>query len=205
MRYGMVIDTVRCFGCKACVVSCKSANGLPDGIWWGSVLTVGGDSEDAATGTYPNNELYYTPCTCQHCVMPACTLVCPVEATYKGEVSGLVLIDAELCIGCRLCETACPYAARVFIEGEPTYYQGFKTGFESAPNHIANKVEKCTFCKNRLDQGLEPACMHLCPGRARFYGDFDDPQSTVSKLIKERESFRLLEEKGTDPSVYFLK
>jgi molybdopterin-containing oxidoreductase family iron-sulfur binding subunit len=121
------------------------------------------------------------------------------------EESGLVVTDAEKCIGCKLCVEACPYQARAFIEEEPSYYQGFKTGYADVPDHIANTVGKCTFCKNRLDKGEIPACMHLCPGRARFYGDLDDPASTVSELLKTRESFRLLEEKGTDPSVYFLK
>lgn len=204
MHYGMIIDTVRCFGCKACAVACKSANGLPDGIWWNKVMTVGSDSEDAPSGTYPNLTISYQPLACQHCVSPACVAVCPVEATWKDEESGLVLNDAEICIGCKLCLTACPYEARVFIESEPTYYQGFQTGDSDTPPHVALKVEKCTLCKNRLDRNEDPACMHLCPGRARFYGDFDDPNSEVSKLVASREYYRLLEDKGTEPSVYFL-
>ena len=168
-------------------------------------MTVGGESEDAPSGTYPNIELYYTPITCQHCLVPACLSVCPADAISRDPDTGVVMTDAEACIGCKLCVEACPYEARVFLDTDPEYYQGFKTGFADAPEHVVNTSEKCTFCKNRLDQGLEPACMHLCPGRARFYGDLDDPDSTVSKLIKERESYRLLEEKGTEPSVYFLK
>ena len=204
MRYGMVIDTKRCYGCMVCSVSCKSANGLPDNIWWNRVETVGGDSEDTPSGVYPNNAMSYTPISCQHCVVPACAAVCSTGATYRDEELGIVLIDTELCIGDGLCVTACPYGIRSLIDVEPTYYTGFKTGYFDAPDHIPATSSKCTFCQNKLRKKEKPACMHLCPGRARHYGDLDDPNSAVSKLLASRENYRLKESEGTEPSVYYL-
>jgi len=189
----------------ACAVTCKSANGLPDDIWWNKIYTVGGESDDAAGGVYPNLERHYTPVSCQNCESPACVAVCPTGASYVDETTGIVSIDIEVCIGCQLCDTACPYKARMYNSEEPTWNHGFKSGYSDAPDHLPTKASKCTYCANRLAQGEAPACMHLCPGRARFFGDFDDPTSEVSQLIEARENYRLMEEQGTDPSVFYLK
>jgi len=116
-----------------------------------------------------------------------------------------VSVDMETCIGCMLCEPACPYAVRTYIDTEPTYNQGFKTGDFDAPELIPTKAAKCTYCMHRLARDVVPACMYLCPARARWFGDLDDPDSEVSKKLQGRESFRLLEDQGTDPSVYYLK
>jgi molybdopterin-containing oxidoreductase family iron-sulfur binding subunit len=130
---------------------------------------------------------------------------CPVGATYKRKEDGIVIQDLDKCIGCRYCMVACPYSGvRQFNWKQPEYYLDFAVGDADAPKHQYNTVEKCNFCVTRLAEGKKPACMELCPGRARYFGDIDDPESEVSKAIKGRDYFHLLEEKGTKPSVYYL-
>lgn len=205
MHYGMVIDTKRCIGCHTCAVSCKKQNNLPNEVWWNRVLTDGGEWMDTASGEYPNNSMSYLAVSCQHCENPACTKVCPVGATYKDPETGVVRQDYDKCIGCRMCMAACPYTGvRSFNWEEPKYHLDFPTGDSDAPTHQKHVVEKCTFCYQRIAKGETPACMQLCPGRARHWGDFDDPDSEVSKLISSRGYKQLLADKGTRPSVYYL-
>lgn len=205
MRYAMAIDLKRCIGCHTCSMACKSANNLPNDIWWNRILTVGGETMDTASGTYPNNQLEYLPLNCQHCENPACVKACPVGATYKREEDGIVIQNYDKCIGCRYCMVACPYSGvRQFNWKKPEYNVDFAVGDASATPHQYNTVEKCTFCANRLAEGKKPACMVLCPGRARYVGDLDDTESEVSKAIQGRTYFHLLEEKGTQPSVFYL-
>lgn len=205
-HFGMVIDTARCFGCQTCAVSCKVANNLPRGIIWNRVLTDGGDSVDSASGEYGVSlSMSYVPLACQHCENPACVKVCPVGATYKDPETGIVRQDYDKCIGCRMCMAACPYTGiRSFNWDEPSYSFDFAMGDADVPAHQKHVVEKCTFCYQRTSQGKSPACMELCPGRARYWGDLDDPESEVSKLIRDREYKQLLPEEGTKPSVYYL-
>jgi molybdopterin-containing oxidoreductase family iron-sulfur binding subunit len=204
MRYGMAIDLSMCFGCQTCAVACKMANNLPKDIWWDRVLTVGGEKVDAPSGTYPNNKMQFLPVNCQHCGNPPCVKACPVGATYKREEDGIVIQDYDKCIGCRMCMVACPYNARSFNWKKPEYYVEHALGDIDAPVHQYNVVEKCTFCVNRIARGEKPACMELCPGRARYWGDLDDPESEVSKAIQGRNYVKLLEEKGTKPSIFYL-
>ena len=204
MHYGMAIDLQLCFGCTECAVACKSNNNLPNNMWWNRVLTDGGDYPDTAKGTYPQVCMAHYPVGCQHCANPACAKVCPVGATWRDEKTGIVVQDVDKCIGCRMCMGACPYSARTFNWEEPAYAVDFPLGDFDAPKHVAGAVEKCTFCANRLARGEAPACMEHCPGRARYWGDLDDPGSDVSRAIAGRPTVRLLEDKGTEPSVYYL-
>lgn len=205
MHYGMVIDTKRCVGCNACTVACKMNNNLPNNILWTRALTQGGDEVDTPAGTFPNVSQRYYTVSCQHCENPACTKVCPVGATYKDPETGIVRQDYDKCIGCRMCMAACPYTGvRSFNWEEPAYAAPFALGDAEVPAHQKHVVEKCTFCYQRTSQGLTPACMDLCPARARHWGDFDDPESEVSKLIASRSYEQLLEDVGTKPSVYYL-
>ena len=204
MRYGMAIDLVSCIGCHTCSVACKSSNNIPNEIWWNRILTVGGESMDTAEGTYPNNRMKFMPVNCQHCANPSCVKACPVGATYKREEDGIVVQNYDKCIGCRYCMVACPYGARSFNWKKPEYHVDFAVGDADATPHQYNTVEKCSFCAHRLAKGEKPACMVLCPGRSRFFGDLDDPNSEVSRAIKGREYMKLLEEKGTEPSVFYL-
>ena len=204
-QYGMVIDTYRCIGCFTCAVACKGENNLPNGIWWNRILTEGGEDMDTPAGVYPNLKMTHYPLACQHCGNPLCVKSCPVGATYKDEDTGVVRQDYDKCIGCRMCMAACPYTGvRSFNWEEPRYYVDFPCGDPDAPAHQKHAVEKCTLCWHRLAKGLEPSCIEACPGRARYFGDLNDPNSEVSKLIASRESKQLLPEKGTRPSVYYL-
>ena len=218
-RYGMAIDLNRCFGCQACASACKVANNLPRDLVYNVVYTKTDDdystlglstlkgalTNDVAGGNYPDCTLSFLPFQCQHCEKPACLDVCPTGATQKRE-DGIVWVDPELCIGCESCIKACPYeGVRTLISDEASYYLDVVGGEFDAPVHKAGTVEKCTFCKNLVDRGEVPACLQLCPGRARYWGDLDDPESEVAKAIEGRETLRLFEEAGTEPNVYYLK
>jgi len=202
----MVIDTERCLACHTCSVACKQANNLPNDVWWNKVYTIGGDFMDTAKGTYPSKlALDHLPFSCQHCDNPACTRVCPVGATYKRE-DGVVFQDYDRCIGCRMCIAACPYTGvRSYNWEEPLYYVDFPVGDANALPHQKHVVEKCIFCSHRLADEEMPACTVLCPGRARYWGDLDDPESEVAILVaSNRPHKQVLPEQGTDPSVYYL-
>ena len=208
---GMVIDYTNCVGCAACVTSCKVENNIPQGILWNRVFTEGGASHNTPAGTYPKKgeksslRMNYLTVSCQHCENPACTKVCPVGATYKDAETGVVRQDYEKCIGCRMCMAACPYTGvRSFNWAEPAYFVDHVVGDEAVPVHQKHTVEKCTFCWQRLAKGLAPACVEGCTARVRYFGDFNDPDSEVSKLIATRQYKTLLPEKGTRPSVYYL-
>lgn len=205
-HYGMAIDTARCFGCHACAAACKVANNMPAGIAYNRVLTVGGEGLDTAAGSFPNCEMSYLPFQCQHCENPACLEVCPTGATSKDEETGIVSVDSELCIGCESCIKACPYeGVRTLLPDDMGRHFEAVVGEFDAPAHKVGTVEKCTFCKNLIDRGEEPACMQLCPARARFWGDLDDPASDVSKAIEGRDYEKLQEDAGTNPSIFYLK
>lgn len=141
--------------------------------------------------------------SCQHCENPACLKVCPVGATYKDD-KGRVEIHYDRCIGCRICMAACPYNARVFNWSEPVRDPDFNYGDADVPVRPKGVAEKCTLCKERTDRGEEPMCVAVCPARARVYGDLDDPESEVSKLVAQGNAVQLLPEKGTNPQVHYL-
>lgn len=208
-RWGMVIDLQKCVGCDSCTVACKAENRTPPGISYNVVV-------EEETGTYPNVRRVNIPRPCMQCDEPPCVLVCPVNATYKHD-NGIVIIDDERCIGCRYCITACPYGARSFDFGEtyagemqdasalqsPEY--GVDRGARETWKAPIGTVRKCTFCMHRLERGEEPACCETCIGDARYFGDLNDPNSVVSKLAASPRAFRLKEELGTQPRVYYLR
>jgi molybdopterin-containing oxidoreductase family iron-sulfur binding subunit len=217
-RYGMVIDTRRCVGCRACVVACKAENKTPPGVSYTVVL-------DGVLGNRPDDKPLFMTKPCFHCENPPCVDVCPVSATFRREQDGIVVVDYDRCIGCRYCITACPYGARYFDFGEnyapvsegtpyaqvpsPEYSQFRPREPERSP--IGN-VRKCTFCLHLQDEqgeynksaGRWPACAKTCTGHAIFFGDFNNPESEVSQLLRERQGIRLKEELGTNPNVYYL-
>ncbi|MGI5950877.1 MAG: 4Fe-4S dicluster domain-containing protein [Brooklawnia sp.] len=205
-RLAMLIDTKRCFGCHTCAVACKTENNLPDGMWWNRVVTVGGDQMDTPSGTFPNLSMFFITLACQHCDDPPCVPVCPTGATYKRESDGVVLVDYDKCIGCGACVQACPYdGVRTRNAEEMQYVTGFPVGDANVQQQQPLTVAKCTFCDHRLAKGQQPACIEVCPARARVFGDLNDPESEVSQLVETRETFTLRPEKGTNPSVIFLK
>ena len=200
-RYGMAIDLSRCIGCNTCAVACKVSNNLPKDVWWNVVHTEGRDFADTSKGTYGGEmQLSWLPVNCENAV---CEEVCPTGATVKRD-DGIVTVDEETCIGCKSCMEACPYDVRRLIENEPEYYLELPIGDPAAKSHKGGTVEKCDFCAGRIDRGEKPACMELCPGRARYWGDLDDPESEVSQFLSGRNATVLLEEEGTSPSVYYV-
>lgn len=203
-RYGMAIDLSRCIGCNTCAVACKVSNNLPKDVWWNVVHTEGRDFADTSKGTYGGEmQLSWLPVNCMHCENAVCEEVCPTGATVKRD-DGIVTVDEETCIGCKSCMEACPYDVRRLIENEPEYYLKLPIGDPAAKSHKGGTVEKCDFCAGRIDRGEKPACMELCPGRARYWGDLDDPESEVSQFLSGRNATVLLEEEGTSPSVYYV-
>ncbi|MDO8692254.1 MAG: 4Fe-4S dicluster domain-containing protein [Dehalococcoidia bacterium] len=199
MRYGMVIDLQRCIGCYGCQVACKAENATPPGILWGRL-------KKGESGKFPNVRRINLPLLCMHCKDPECLKVCPSGATQQRE-DGIVFVDADVCVGCRACMVACPYTARYYHDAEKYYFgdQG-PTPFEEVgyKQHPVGVVSKCDFCRHRVDEGLEPACVANCMAKGRFFGDLDDPYSEVSRLISEKRGSQLYPELGTDPSVYYL-
>jgi len=212
-RWGMVIDLLRCVQCYACQISCKQAYALPPGVFYCRLLV-------GETGKYPAVRKLTYPVLCNHCKEAACIDVCPTDATTRRE-DGIVTINADKCMGCRYCLIACPYQARTFYNGDSEYFpgQGFtdleKIGRELHPLHKGTVI-KCTFCAERIDSSLErglkpgvdrdatPICVNACPSRARYFGDLDDPESNVSKLIREKKGEQLEARFETVPSVYYL-
>lgn len=206
-RYGMAIDVKRCVACNACVTGCKIENNLPQGVWWNRVINEGGENPDSPAGTYAKQDLKMSSYTlsCQQCSNPACVAVCPSGAAHVDEETGIVLGDPDKCIGCGMCLEGCPYGVRVMQEEEPVYYADFGFGAANAPKHVANTVQKCTLCHHRVVKGDVPFCVEVCPGRARVFGDLDDPNSDISKLVASRTVEQLKTEAGTEPNVYLLR
>ncbi|MBS3975234.1 MAG: 4Fe-4S dicluster domain-containing protein [Syntrophomonadaceae bacterium] len=204
MRYAMVIDIDRCTGCNSCAVACKVENNLPNDIWWNRILTVGGETLDTPEGIFPNLKMKFLPLNCQHCENPSCVKACPVKATFRREENGVIVQDYDKCIGCRMCMVACPYNARSFNWKRPEYAINIAMGDPAVTPSQFNVVEKCNFCSHRLARELKPACIDTCPNRARFFGDINSPNSEISRVLQGRNPVKILEEKGTMPSVYYL-
>jgi Fe-S-cluster-containing dehydrogenase component len=183
-RYAMVIDLRRCIGCHACSVACKAEFDVPLGVWRSWVKYM-------EKGSYPNAKRYFLPRLCNHCDKPPCVRVCPTQATYKHE-DGYILQRYERCIGCRYCMVACPYNARHVL---PRKTSSVKFG---------RVIDKCTFCIHRVEKGITPACVTTCVGRARVFGDLNDPDSEVSRLVANNPVVVLKPEAGTAPQVYYV-
>lgn len=205
MKFGMAIDITRCMGCHTCAVACKMANNLPNDVWWNKVRTENSEIKDVETGTYPNDlHRRYFAVACQQCKEPACVAVCPTGASHVREEDGVVLINSDECIGCGSCIQACPYDVRTLYGAELLYSVDFPVGDADADVHVPNTVGKCNGCYKRRDRDLPPACMVLCPARARHWGDLDDPESDISQFLQGKTVEKLEESAGTDPQCYYV-
>lgn len=190
----------------------KMKQGYPDPVG----IQVGGNAYSAAgvalEGEHyyqpeqvPEKDAFYMPIACMQCEKPPCVKVCPVRTTYR-EADGIVVIDYNWCIGCRLCMNACPYWARRFNWSEPNLP---KEGMNPRTHYLGNRprmrgvVEKCTFCVQRTRQGRYPACVEVCPVGARKFGNLLDPNSEVSRILERKRVFRLRAELNTYPKFFY--
>lgn len=216
-RWGMVIDLAKCVGCKACLAACKAENQTPPNLSYNALL-------DAPAAGAANDRPTFMTRPCMHCIDPACLKVCPAEAIFRQEGSNLVLVDYDRCVGFRKCIDACPYGVPVFDEGAnydvhagappavpSPEYREYRARVADQPP--IGRSRKCTYCMHLQDAsggydraaGRWPACAKTCTGHAIHFGDLADPAGELRALIASREAFRLHEEKGTDPSVYYLR
>lgn len=207
-RPAMVIDVVKCIGCRKCAHACVRENsvGRGSGFAWISLHRMQRGSFDIAHSTVDYSEAadprwWYLPAACMQCENPPCVLACPVNATWR-EPDGIVLVDYERCTGCRYCIVNCPYGARHFNWRRPVVPPAERN--PQVPVRPIGVVEKCTFCVHRTRRGLQPACVDACPVGARSFGDLADPASNVSYLLGHRFTVRLKEDLGTEPRVYYV-
>jgi Fe-S-cluster-containing dehydrogenase component len=198
-KLGLVIDLDTCVGCHACAVNCKEWNtggemapltdldpygAEPEGVWFNRVH--GYEAGEGAQG-----RTVHFPRSCLHCETPACVTVCPTGASYKRAEDGIVLVDEDKCIGCKLCSWACPYGAREFDE-------------------TVGVMKKCTLCVDRIynetipEAERVPACVSTCPASARHFGDLGDPNSEVSLLVAARGGYDLAPEFDYKPTNKYL-
>lgn len=208
-RWGMVIDIQKCVGCNTCTVACKHSNLTPPMVQWRSV-------RDFEIGEYPDVERIFMPVGCMHCSEPPCMEVCPTTAT-RQRADGLVFQRYDLCIGCMYCHVACPYQARFLVKDEVGYFEGRSSRMEqvSYQHERVGVSTKCTFCVEKVDEAkgtdlvpgidgeVTPACALSCIGQAIHFGDFNDPNSNVSVMAREKATTRMHEELGTKPNLVY--
>lgn len=218
VKLGFLIDTRRCIGCRACEAACIVENMVPPGIFWRYVL-------EWEHGKYPNVTRTFVTMQCMHCENPPCVEACPANALYKND-AGVVLVDYEKCIGCGYCTAVCPYGAPQVVEDLETYYPDEATPYEQIPmekRHWTHRIvkgiaTKCTFCWHKTGKAIEegkvdrigvdpeytPACALVCPTEAIIIGDLDDPNSRISRLIKEKKAIQLKKEYATRPQAFYV-
>ena len=177
MKYGFVIDNRKCIGCHACTTACKSEHQVPVGVNRTWVKQV-------EKGEFPNSRRLFSVMRCNHCTDAPCVEICPTEALFVRE-DGIVDFDKDRCIGCKSCMQACPYDA-LYIDPQ------------------TNTAAKCNYCAHRIDVGLEPACVNVCPEHAIISGDMDDANSEISQLLARQQVKVRKAEKGTSPNLFYI-
>jgi len=178
VKYGFVIDHRRCIGCHACTVACKAEHDVPLGSFRTWVKYI-------EEGEFPDTQRHFAVLRCNHCEAAPCIEICPVNALFKSE-NGIVDFDGDSCIGCKACMQACPYDA-LYI------------------NPSTNTAQKCNFCAHRVEVGLEPSCVVVCPEQAIIAGDMEDQSSHIFDLISNLETTVRKPEKGTRPQLHYIE
>ena len=224
-KWTMIVDLDLCTGCGACVIACHAENNLP----------IVGEREVARgramhwihlerywDGAYPRVQARFIPLMCQQCELAPCEPVCPVYATQHSEREHLNLQIYNRCVGTRYCQNNDPYKVRFFNFFDPVFDEPLQQQLNpDVTVRSAGVMEKCTFCVQRIRRAEEralvenrelgdgeavPACVQTCPPSALVFGDLNDPESQISRILENNpRSFRLLEHLGTEPSVYYLK
>jgi phenylacetyl-CoA:acceptor oxidoreductase subunit 1 len=210
-HWGMVIDLRKCVGCGICAVACSRTNKVEANFWRRVV--------DCGVGEPPERERLCLPLSCMHCSKPPCLDVCPTKATFQ-RADGVVDIDSERCVGCGYCIVACPYMARsIIFHSDYDFEDPPQPEVRESADDNRNKIgvcTKCNFCSPKVNAGLEkgltpgvdadatPACVLACTGKALHFGDLNDPESPVGRLIRENDATQLQKELGTEPSVYYI-
>ncbi len=177
MRYGFIIDNRKCIGCHACTTACKAEHQVPVGVnrTW---------VKYTEKGTFPDSRRVFSVMRCNHCTDAPCVEICPVEALFIRD-DGIVDFDNRRCFGCKSCMQACPYDA-LYIDPE------------------TNTAAKCNYCAHRIDIGLEPACVNVCPEHAIISGDMDDPESEIAQLLGREQVVARKASKGTRPNLFYI-
>lgn len=175
----MVIDLRRCNGCKACVTACSHENGTEPNENRTQVL-------QSSTNIDGKEYAFNLPLLCNQCDNPVCTSVCPTGATFKRDEDGIVVVDSSGCINCNFCVYTCPY--------DGVRFSNSKTG----------TIDKCNFCIQRTSKGFLPACVETCTGAARTFGDLNDPDSDIAKLLQKHEALVLQSSQQTQPNVFYI-
>ena len=197
----MVIDLRKCFGCGTCAVVCGQQNDTPEKFW----------RKVEELGLSDPRQRFFLPISCMHCEHPSCEAVCPTGATHRRD-DGIVEIDADRCIGCGYCILACPFRVRTI------FYEHLMFEIKESRDERDRKgtCTKCNFCKDKIDSGLAeglqpgvdgtatPACVVNCSAEALFFGDLNDPDSNVSRMIRENRTMRVNQECGTEPCIYYI-
>ncbi len=183
-KYVMVYAIDRCVDCKACMVACKAQWEVPEDYFRTHI------DEKYSPDKLAANRKYFLPSQCNHCDEAPCVSVCPTKASHKRE-DGIVYVDRDICIGCKYCIVSCPYDARFF-------------------NEEVGVAEKCTFCLPWIQEGHQPACVTTCLSNTRIFGDINDPNSEVSKVLAEAKKnkskiWKLREDLGTEPNIYYVQ
>ena len=213
--FGYALNISKCQGYRECVKGCTAENNQSKdpNLEYIRVLEMdrGQMNLETADPYYPSTEevpkpgKFYLPIQCHHCENPPCVKACPVKATWK-EPDGIVVIDYNWCIGCRMCANACPYWARKFNWTEPNLpvdTVNTQTGYLSNRPREKGVMEKCTFCAQRSREGRMPACQEACPTGARVFGNLLDPDSEIRYVLENKNIFRLKEELNTEPKFWY--
>ena len=213
-RWAMLVELRACLEkgrCTDCIDACHKLHNVPrfenpenqkdeiKWIWTGPYEHVFPDQ----THRFMKEEQKQQPVLvlCNHCENPPCVTVCPTKATFVRE-DGIVMMDYHRCIGCRYCMAACPYGARSFNWKDPK--PAIKEINQAFPMRTKGVVEKCSFCEERLAKGLQPACVEACKEKGLHFGDLNNPDSGLRKILETRHILQRRPELGTKPNVYYL-